>query len=203
MLDAGSPEKCSEASLEDSRTYSVDEDRALALNLRSVIASIHRGEMSAARFSVDLIRDIHRAIFQGVRSHAGRIRDGSFGQEHLSFGPNRSIVRSKVPGALEKLAVDARRSLASLDDNPDDPDYDSAAVKLAVWTHAELIRIHPFEDGNGRSGRAVMSWVLVRLGLRPIALEIPKEEYLLCLNVYFARGDLMPLIDLALRCHRD
>lgn len=76
-------------------------------------------------------------------------------------------------------------------------------MNLAVWAHAELIRIHPFEDGNGRSSRAMMSWILVRLGLRPVAFEMPKQEYLLCLNVYFTQGDLMPLIDLVLRCHRD
>jgi fido (protein-threonine AMPylation protein) len=203
MLDAGSLERCSEAILEDSRTYSVEEDRALALNLRALAARIRSGELSTSRFSVDLICEIHRAIFEGIRGHAGRTRSRSFGQEHLSFGPNRSLHRSDVADALEKLAGDVRRSLASLDDHPTDPAFEPSALHLAVWTHAELIRIHPFEDGNGRSGRAVMSWILVRLGLRPIAFEMPKDEYLLCLNVYFTMGDLTPLIDLTLGCYRD
>lgn len=48
-----------------------------------------------------------------------------------------------------------------------------------------------------------MSWILVRLDLRPIAFEMPREEYLLGLNIYYRTDDLTPLIDLALRCYRD
>jgi Fic family protein len=65
--------------------------------------------------------------------------------------------------------------------------------------HAEAIRIHPFEDGNGRSTRALLNWILVRLGLRPIAFDIVKQEYLACLNHYYSTGDIQPLIDLCIR----
>ncbi len=43
-----------------------------------------------------------------------------------------------------------------------------------------------------------MNWILVRLGLRPIAIEVPKYEYHDCLNHYYRSNDLQPLIDLAL-----
>ena len=36
------------------------------------------------------------------------------------------------------------------------------ARELAWETHVEYERIHPFMDGNGRSGRAIWLWIMVR-----------------------------------------
>ena len=33
---------------------------------------------------------------------------------------------------------------------------------MACLIHAKFVEIHPFEDGNGRTGRALMNWVLMR-----------------------------------------
>ena len=69
------------------------------------------------------------------------------------------------------------------------------------WTHAEVIRIHPFEDGNGRSSRLMMSHILIGLGMSPIPVEAAKDEYNEALNVYFASSNQMPLLDLFLRLY--
>ena len=71
----------------------------------------------------------------------------------------------------------------------------------AAWAHAEIIRIHPFEDGNGRSSRLVMTHVLVSLGLRPIPVDACKQEYNDALNAYFRTGELQTLVDLLLRLY--
>jgi len=34
--------------------------------------------------------------------------------------------------------------------------------ELAVLIHAKIAWIHPFEDGNGRSARAIMNWILMK-----------------------------------------
>ncbi len=33
---------------------------------------------------------------------------------------------------------------------------------MACLVHAKFVEIHPFEDGNGRTGRALMNWVLMK-----------------------------------------
>jgi len=35
---------------------------------------------------------------------------------------------------------------------------------LACLMHAQFVEIHPFEEGNGRTGRALMNWILMEAG---------------------------------------
>lgn len=47
-------------------------------------------------------------------------------------------------------------------------DAEKFAARLAVWDlHTEYERIHPFADGNGRSGRLLMVAHALRMGLGP------------------------------------
>jgi fido (protein-threonine AMPylation protein) len=136
-----------------------------------------------------------------VRSHAGNHRTAEYGDEFLFFGPNRSVHRAEVEGKLQLVFREVQASIASFDANPNAPSYEEAALKLAAWAHAQVIQIHPFQDGNGRAGRLFMNAILVRLGLRPIRLEIPRQEYMACLNHYFATGNIRPLENLCLRVY--
>lgn len=43
-------------------------------------------------------------------------------------------------------------------------------IDCLVYSHYEFIRIHPFNNGNGRTGRILMNIVAMKLGYRPLAL---------------------------------
>jgi Fic family protein len=74
------------------------------------------------------------------------------------------------------------------------------AITLATFVHAELIRIHPFIDGNGRVARAILDWILLGLGFPwTVAFHIPTQEYREALNHYYRTGDIQPVADLVLR----
>ncbi len=65
--------------------------------------------------------------------------------------------------------------------------------ELAAYTHAEFSRIHPFEDGNGRTSRIIMNYQLIKNGYLPIS--IPNEDklkYYEALNEYAVNGNLNP-----------
>jgi len=183
------------------RTYSAEEQAQLTANLSRLLEKVHAGSYSSEAMDIALLEDLHRSIFGGVREHAGRRRAPGRGSEYVVFGPHRSFPHAQVEPALDKVFEDAKKSLRSLADNLDHADYDFAAIRLAAWVHAEVIRIHPFEDGNGRTARALMSLILVRTGMRPIAIESPKQEYLACLNQYYSAGDLDPFLDLCIRLY--
>jgi Fic family protein len=54
---------------------------------------------------------------------------------------------------------------------------------LAATMHYKLVRIHPFDDGNGRVARLVMNYILLKKGFPPIVLKSnDKKAYLLALN---------------------
>lgn len=188
-------------SADPTRTYSTDENRRLAEQLLAVTEEIQQGQLRASRPQLGLLCMFHERVFSEVRDHAGQIRRAGFGSEYLTFGPNHSVRNDEVPDQLLDLFGQLEQAIRSFDSNPDDPDYERSAVHVAVWAHAEVIRIHPFEDGNGRCSRLLLEWILVRLGLRPIAIEVVKEEYRECLNHYFRTRDIQPLLDLYLRLY--
>ena len=181
--------------------YTEDEQRRLALNLAELLEQIHAGKLLDRHATLDLLCFLHRSLFNGVRDHAGQIRRPGFGSEYLWFGPNRSYRHTEVANRLLDIFAELQKAIASFDRAPDAPLYEESALTLAAWLHAEVIHVHPFEDGNGRTTRALMNWVLVRVGLRPIAVEAVRQEYLNCLNHFYAHGDRQPLVDLLIRLY--
>lgn len=183
------------------REYSDDENRRITLNLGALLGAIHRGEFPDGPLSGEMLSELHRRIFDGVRDHAGKIRTRDFGSERLTFGPYRSSDRRAVPDELSVLFGRYDRIARGLLKDQETPGFVRDAIDMAVTLHAKIIRIHPFEDGNGRSARAMMSVILVRFGLRPIPLEAPRAEYIECLDHFFSTNDAKPLIDLCLRLY--
>lgn len=56
-------------------------------------------------------------------------------------------------------------------------------------------RIHPFEDGNGRTGRMILNRQLINIGLLPIALD-KISKYRRCFKVYEHKKDVSLLMRL-------
>lgn len=56
-------------------------------------------------------------------------------------------------------------------------------VELGALLHYKFVRIHPFDDGNGRISRLLLNYVLFKNGLPPIVIKTAdKNNYLAALN---------------------
>jgi len=65
------------------------------------------------------------------------------------------------------------------------------AIQFAAYTHAEFVKIHPFEDGNGRTSRLIMNYQLMANGFLPISIAKERRiEYFNALEAYAVDGDL-------------
>ena len=47
---------------------------------------------------------------------------------------------------------------------------------MACLIHAKFVEIHPFEDGNGRTGRALMNWVLMKAEYPKLYIPVTKRQ---------------------------
>jgi Fic family protein len=186
---------------DDVRSYTLEEDECLNKNLYLLTQQVHKGEFVFRPVTLELLRGFHHEIFKGVRTHAGKVRSENFGQEYLVFGPNRSVQRHKVAAELSCLFQKLSRLLCEVPSMIDSESYEESSINIAVWAHAEIVRIHPFEDGNGRTSRLLLSTLLVYLKLKPIPIEACKQEYNDALNHYFKTNELQVLSDLFLRLY--
>src|SRR3989344_6152642 len=49
-------------------------------------------------------------------------------------------------------------------------------LELAAWAHWRLARIHPFQDGNGRTARIIMNFILHRNGYAMIDIKTKEKQ---------------------------
>jgi Fic family protein len=67
-------------------------------------------------------------------------------------------------------------------------------LHVAAVAHYHLVRIHPFDDGNGRGARILMNLILMHKGYFPAVVRLEtKRRYLEALSAA-DRGDLAPFI---------
>jgi Fic family protein len=189
------------------RKFSKIENYELSQRLQVIIRDVRNIDCKTREYSLDLICEWHRRLFDGIREHAGRYRTLDYGEDRLVFGPNRSVARAEVRSELDQHILLANKLYLQLDDlNKGNitSDFVGDTIKTALYLHAEFIKIHPFRDGNGRVGRLIITFVLCHYDIPPLVIEAPRQEYIDCLNHFFnSNKDIQPLYRLALRIYNN
>ena len=99
----------------------------------------------------------------GVRRIAvGRYRDHADPMQIVSGPPGREVVHYAAPPSAE-VAAEMQQLLAWLALTPNTPAAEGInGIARAALAHLWFESIHPFEDGNGRLGRAVAEMALAQ-----------------------------------------
>ncbi len=147
-------------------------------------------EAAAGReFRVERIVDIHRVLLENSprAEIAGRIRNEQNWIGGNDYNPCGADFVPPPEGELDRLLAD----LCDFCNEEDLPPLVQAGL-----AHAQFETIHPFADGNGRTGRALVHVLLRRRNLAPsyvppisVALARNKAAYIEGLTAYRS-GDL-------------
>ncbi|HVV75069.1 MAG TPA: Fic family protein [Mycobacteriales bacterium] len=137
---------------------------------------------------LDTLLEIHRRLLDGSRiaAYAGVLRTEQNWIGGSSYNPCSAAFVPPPPELVPDLMTDLC-TFATGDDLP--------AVAQAAIAHAQFETIHPFADGNGRTGRALIHLVLRRRGLAvqvlpPVSLVLATwaKDYIGGLSNYRYRG---------------
>ena len=141
---------------ESESAASRDTARFVAGNVVAMQRAIERAQ--AGELGVGDILAIHEALLANTRDAriAGHVRSG----QNWIGGTNPSRAAFVPPPAEDVLPL--LDDLAAFANRVDVP----ALVQAAI-VHAQFETIHPFADGNGRVGRALISLVLARREVSP------------------------------------
>jgi Fic family protein len=114
---------------------------------------------------------------------------GAGGKSYMSY--------QKVPSRLEAFCEQLNERRKAIDNN------DIAAIyDLSFWAHFELVTIHPWADGNGRTCRLLMNLLQWEFGVLPTkVLKEDKSEYIQALIDAREYEDVNIFLDCMTRLH--
>jgi len=135
-----------------------------------------------------LVLEVHRALTQGTydeRRWARGERPGMYKVHDYVVGVNG------VGSSPDTVASDVQALLGELEEVTP-----ANALMGAAYFHLAFEGIHPFADGNGRVGRALMNHLLVMNDHPPIIVyDEDKLAYYGAMQVWDDEADLTPMID--------
>ena len=130
-----------------------------AINHAEAIDYIRDFAKSDIEISERTIKEIHALILHGIdRGNAGRYRT-------VPVMISGSTHMPPQPYLIEKQMEDFILRFKQMEKEKVHP------VLIAAYLHDELVRIHPFIDGNGRTSRLLMNLYLLRNGYVIITLK--------------------------------
>lgn len=131
-------------------------------NIDAMVAAV-RNTGTGEPITLETLLDVHRRLLSGSRiaEHGGRLRQVQSWIGGSDYNPCAAAFVPPPPEFVEDLMAD----LVAFCNSSTLP-----TVAQAAMAHAQFETIHPFIDGNGRTGRALIHLILRRRGLAPRVL---------------------------------
>lgn len=130
-----------------------------------------------------VIKDIHSLVLMSDRENRGvyrRVPVMILGAEHEPPQPYL------VPKLMEELILEYNEELNTTE-----------IIEAVALLHLKFESIHPFVDGNGRTGRLLLNFELMKNGLLPINIKFTDRiKYYDCFDDYRKNGTEDMLTDL-------
>lgn len=121
--------------------------------------------------TVDMILLLHKMLITNIRDDvAGRFRKDN---EMVRVGQHIGLPPAFIEPRIQELLINYSSEI------------NTSIIHRIAQLHAEFESIHPFIDGNGRIGRVINNYLLIREGFPPIIVRNKeKESYYAALRSY-------------------
>lgn len=132
------------------------------------------------------IKSIHQLILKDIDSeNAGRYRRENVTIKGATHIPPDYM---KVPELMEILVLNYKNW------------NDFHPIIQAALLHGELVKIHPFVDGNGRTSRLLMNLDLMNRGYNPVVIKKENRlEYYEALDIAHTTGNYTDFVKLIIK----
>ena len=143
--------------------------------------------------SLELIKKLHLLCFDESKSYAGKFR-------------NVEVVIKNSSGEIVHQGVLAKHLELALKDfiawyNKNKTKF--KPIVLAAIIHNQFEYIHPFQDGNGRVGRLLLNFILLKDKYPPINIYLEdRQEYYQCLQEYQTYQNLKPTVKFLIKQYK-
>ena len=134
-----------------------------AKNLAKVVSYIGK-RAKEQELSLDVMLLLHKMLIANIRDDiAGRFR---MGNEYVRVGSHIAPAPQEIIERLEKMLAEYNAT------------SHESIIKRVARLHLAFEYTHPFVDGNGRIGRVLNNYVLIREGYVPINIKfIDRQKY--------------------------
>jgi Fic family protein len=151
-----------------------------AQNLARVTKYIHQ-KASTSDISEESIILLHQMLIGNINDTiAGRFRKE---HEYVRVGTHIAPAPEHVSRMIENALIEYQSNHT-----------EHFLAKIARF-HLEFETIHPFNDGNGRIGRILANWQLLRLGFPQVIIRNKgKEKYYDSFGIYRATQSIQPFL---------
>ncbi|MCL2360780.1 MAG: Fic family protein [Defluviitaleaceae bacterium] len=124
-------------------------------------------------FSLKAVRDIHSLVLMNDAKNRGQFRQY----------PVEILGSSYMPPPPEQVPILMGELMDSYNTDNRHP------IEKISDFHIRFERIHPFIDGNGRSGRLILNLELMRAGYAPVDIKFKdRDVYYACFDDYDVNG---------------
>ena len=139
--------------------------------------------------SSELVKEIHRALTMGTYDERRYIEKGERPGEYKRHDYVTGI--HEVGSAADDVEADMDELINEINA------YEGGDIlKAAAYLHARFEYIHPFADGNGRTGRTILNYCLMINNHPPlIVYDEDKREYYAALQEYDESEEIAPLFE--------
>lgn len=143
--------------------------------------------------SLDLLLELHKLCFEGSKSFAGKFREVNV----VIKNSKGEIIHAGVP--KEELDNYLEDFIKWYKENKNK----FKPLVLAAIIHNQFEYIHPFQDGNGRVGRLLLNFILLKNNYPPINIMLEdRQEYYKTLQEYQKNDKLKPTLEFLIKQYK-